>query len=100
MAVTAHFIKKQDMAWVLDARLIAFRHMPGSHDGQTLGNAFVNILEQFKLTHKVGCITADNASNNGTMTEAIEKALASHGIMFSHVQNYIRSAKLPLLSFV
>jgi hypothetical protein len=90
MAVTAHFVKEKAEIRTLEARLIAFQHMPGSHDGQTLGQTFVDILERFNLTKKVGCITADNASNNGTMTEEIEKAMALREIPFSRTQNYIR----------
>ncbi|PVF92156.1 hypothetical protein CPB86DRAFT_686709, partial [Serendipita vermifera] len=40
--------------------------------------------------HKVGCITGDNAGNNGTMTEAIGQILMLRGIPFSPAQNYIR----------
>jgi hypothetical protein len=92
MAVTAHFVQEKDSGWTLEARLIAFKSMPGSHDGVTLGNTFVDILEQHKLTHKVGQITADNASNNGSMMEAMENALISCGIPFSRTENRVRCA--------
>jgi hypothetical protein len=90
MAITAHFLQETPSGFRLQARLIAFQHMPGSHDGASLGTAFVDILERHKLTRKVGQITADNASNNGTMTEAMEAALTLRGIPFSHVENRVR----------
>jgi hypothetical protein len=92
MAVTAHFVRERDSAWTLEARLIAFESMPGSHDGETLGNTFVDILERHKLAHKVGQITADNASNNGSMMEAMENALLARGIPFSRSENRVRCA--------
>lgn len=87
MAITAHWV---DSNFALQARLIAFQYMPGSHDGATLGNAFVKILREHQLDHKVGQITADNASNNGTMMEAMETALITNGIEFSHQQQRVR----------
>jgi hypothetical protein len=90
MAITAHFIQEKESGWTLEARLVAFHSMPGSHDGESLGNTFVDILEKLELTHKVGQITADNASNNGTMTEAMENALTARGIPFSRADNRVR----------
>lgn len=90
MAVTAHFIKETESKWTLEARLIAFKSMPKSHTGVALGIAFVNILVEHKLENKVGQITADNASNNGTMIVAIEDALRARGIRFSALENRIR----------
>jgi hypothetical protein len=90
MAVTAHFVSEETTPWTLQARLIAFRNMPGSHNGQALGDTFVDILTKLRLDHKVGHITADNASNNRTMTEAIESALILRGIQFSHSKVYVQ----------
>jgi hypothetical protein len=90
MAITAHFVNENVSPWVLESRLIAFRHMPGQHTGDALGHAFVDILEKYGLQHKVGQITADNASNNGKMTEVIQEILASRGIEFSRWENYIQ----------
>jgi hypothetical protein len=90
MAITAHYINQSGDRWILEARLIAFQYMPGSHDGMTLGSTFVDILKRHKIAHKVGQVTADNASNNGTMTDAIESGLHANRIPFSSLENRIR----------
>jgi hypothetical protein len=90
MSVTAHYVKDTEATWRLQARLIAFKHMPGSHDGRSLGKAFVEVLRQHRLTRKVGQVTADNASNNNSMMEEVEKVLEEEGIQFSRWGNHIR----------
>jgi hypothetical protein len=94
MAVTAHYIKeslgKKGPLWTLEGRLIAFKHIPGSHTGEALGKAFYDILVKCGLTRKVGWFTADNASNNKTMTEEVERVLKEEGIEFDANEQYIR----------
>jgi hypothetical protein len=90
MAVTAHYVHETPAKLQLRCRLIAFRHIPGSHEGIIIGQHFVNILIELKIDHKVGQITADNASNNNTMLGWIEDALAERGIAFSRVANRLR----------
>jgi hypothetical protein len=88
MAVTAHFVEDLDVT--LESRLIAFRHVPGSHEGAKLGEVFVKILNEYGILHKIGVITADNASNNDTMLAYIEDFLTAEGIPFCRHQNIIR----------
>lgn len=97
MAVTAHYMHETTMKIKLQVRLIAFRHIPGSHEGIALGRHFVNILTDLQLHHKIGQITADNASNNNTMVEWIEEALTERGIEFSRLANRIRYVSLAYL---
>jgi hypothetical protein len=90
MSITAHFIKDSKSKLTLEARLICFKYMPGSHDGASLGKAFVEILRKYGLTEKVGQITSDNASNNHSMTKEIEAILRAEGIYFSSFGSHIR----------
>ncbi len=92
MAVTAHYILETPSAIILKSCLIAFRYVAGSHDGTTIGQTFLNILEELGLEHKIGQITSDNASNNVSVMEWIESALTECGIKFSAISNHDRYA--------
>jgi hypothetical protein len=96
MAVTAHYFVKTPSRIKLRTRLIAFRHMPGSHEGSAIGECFLNILMGLGIHHKIGQVTADNASNNGTMIGWIEEALSDHMISFSRLENRLRYAFILL----
>lgn len=90
MSVTAHWIDESEDPWKVECRLIAFKHMPSSHTGKVLGDAFVDVLRHNGLMEKIGQITADNASNNASMMEEIEQTLIAAGIPFSRFENRIR----------
>jgi NADPH-dependent 7-cyano-7-deazaguanine reductase QueF len=90
MAITAHYIIETTASIKLKSRLIAFRHVPGTHEGSVIGNVFVDVLDELKIKHKIGLITVDNASNNNTMMAWIEDALTQHGIPFDRLQNRLR----------
>ena len=58
MAATAHFcVRDPDTHLIaLRSELAAFRHVPGSHDGPSLGSHFVRIVKELEVLHKVGAI--------------------------------------------
>ncbi|KAG2337895.1 hypothetical protein BDR05DRAFT_894559 [Suillus weaverae] len=55
MAITAHWIAKanQDSMLVLKTALLAFHHIPGSHDGQSLGSMILYLLDRADTAAKV-----------------------------------------------
>lgn len=53
MAVTAHYSVEVNKRLVLRTRLIAFRHVGGSHTGKRLAEEFLAILKQFRLCERV-----------------------------------------------
>jgi hypothetical protein len=55
MAITAHWITKEDWTnvLVLKAALIAFQHTPGTHSGDNLGASIVGLLDRANVTKKV-----------------------------------------------
>jgi hypothetical protein len=103
LGVTAHFAVRggQDTQVNLRSRLAAFRHIEGSHTGENLATAFYKIVKEAGVEHRVylfppfqhflslttvdqmGSITADNASNNDTMMEHLERLFAEDNIPFS-----------------
>ncbi|KAG2211386.1 hypothetical protein INT46_001617 [Mucor plumbeus] len=80
MGITAHYIDKN---WQPQQITIANKHMKNaSHSGKDLGNLFLAVLDDYGIKSKLFCITTDNASNNGSMAEYIEK-VAEKDLSFS-----------------
>lgn len=54
MAVTAHWLTR-DRHGRLEVRnrLIAFDHISGGHDGESLAKAMLKVLEEYDILHKV-----------------------------------------------
>ncbi|KIL57978.1 hypothetical protein M378DRAFT_188346 [Amanita muscaria Koide BX008] len=72
LAITAHWLARDvsTRSLQLQTALLAFHRLQGSHDGKSLANAAIFILDRAKIVSKLGHFTLDNASNNGTfMTE-------------------------------
>jgi len=91
LAATAHWIKRHpDGSLSLEANLLSFHHLPGHHTGERIASALVEILDFFNITNKVGHITSDNASNNGTATVALQSILTARGIAFDPEYHRVR----------
>ncbi|KAJ8453438.1 hypothetical protein ONZ45_g19719 [Pleurotus djamor] len=92
MGVTAHYIvrniRDNHLEW--KSHLIAFQIIEGDHTGVNIANHFLTILDKYGITHKLGQITLDNASNNNTFLEELEVLLAERDIPFDHEGNRIR----------
>lgn len=105
MAITAHYLLEIDKTWQMRSRIVGFRHVPGSHAGECMAKHFETIVKDLGIMHKV-CkprqwfatysqeqtytVTADNASNNDTMMEELEKRYRKAGIPFHRDRNRIR----------
>src|SRR5438046_3092026 len=53
------------------------------------GKKIYDVLKKYDICQKLFCITADGASNNGTMCEDIERLLSEDGISWSAEKNRI-----------
>jgi hypothetical protein len=89
---------------VLKMALLAFHHIPGNHDGQSLGSMILYLLDRAETTAKVGthlyCVacshivqtghfTLDNAANNHTAMQELSTLLGQCGIDFDLVEHRI-----------
>jgi len=112
MAITAHYMTRhlKNGSLILRSKLIAFRHMEGSHSGGNIADNFLKVIDELGIAHKVswlspstsvatlmtlpfwqlGQITADNASNNNTFLESMARQLNIRGIAFDPVGNRVR----------
>ena len=67
---TIHYIDKD---WKLQEGLLAFKFLEGEHDGKSLSNAFISVLEELGIAERLLGVTADNASNNSKMMSYLEQ---------------------------
>jgi hypothetical protein len=68
--ITIHFI---DDDWKMHERLLAFKHFEKLHDGKSLSEAVIEVLDDFGITERLLGVTADNASNNMKMMYYLEQ---------------------------
>ncbi|KAH7902997.1 hypothetical protein BJ138DRAFT_972357, partial [Hygrophoropsis aurantiaca] len=67
-AVTGHWIEETATGvWECMCAVLGFTQLHGAHSGNRLGQALFKITERINISHKIGYITCDNASNNTTM---------------------------------
>jgi len=86
LAITGHYIDQYFNYW---QPLLGFEVLSGHHTGEYLALKVINILDDLDITGKLGYITADNASNNGTMTKHLEMLLAERFIQWNSVERTI-----------
>ncbi|THH15387.1 hypothetical protein EUX98_g9474 [Antrodiella citrinella] len=92
MGVTAHYMVRDAKTHRITYRdvLLAFRYVGGSHTGENLEKEFFKIIEEYGIEKKIGQVTMDNASNNNTLMEALERELLKRGIPFHRDGNRVR----------
>lgn len=92
----------------LIAELAALRYVRGRHTGKHLAEAFMKVITDLGVLHRVrthqiymgslltavmsklGFITVDNAANNNTMMDHLEDLLREKGVPFDRTGNRIR----------
>lgn len=72
MAITGYFI---DMDWHYREILLGFEPLHGSHKGSDLSVVLLDLLRKYQIEDRVLTMTTDNASNNTTLHDSINKAL-------------------------
>ncbi|KAJ8454957.1 hypothetical protein ONZ45_g19104 [Pleurotus djamor] len=98
IAVTAHLEQKGvPLTFLLDIVEVA-----KGHDGETLAEAFADILNDFGIADKILSVTCDNASANDKMIDKLGAILtkfpgrANHTRCFLHVVNLSAQACIKL----
>src|SRR5713226_4581775 len=110
LAMMAHWVAKVKgtTALQLKTALIAFHRLGGRHDGKTLAETVMKLLDRAQITVKVrllheaaipihvsnvslkvGHFTLDNARNNGTMMRFLETMMGDRDIAFDAVDRKI-----------
>ncbi|KAF7346742.1 putative AC transposase [Mycena sanguinolenta] len=75
-AVTGHWMETSPGVWVLREALLGFTRMNNAHHGIRLGQTLFKIVERLGITNRIGYVTCDNATNNGTMLVEFSRQMA------------------------
>lgn len=63
----------------IQSMILDFIHLTANHTGEYLASEVHSCLERFKITDKLLTLAGDNASNNGTLIECLNKKIISWG---------------------
>jgi hypothetical protein len=102
LVITAHWI---DNEFDLKEILLDAVEVEGAHSGVNIASYLLTALEEFSLNDKLFCITGDNASNNRTMTQEIERHISSFKVdgnllgCTGHVFNLAAVAGLKVIGY-
>lgn len=87
LGIIAHYIDKD---WVMQERMLAFIELTGGHAGHVTSRHVFETLEQFGITERLGTITTDNASDNGTFVASLSIRLLAKQVEWNSTQNHLR----------
>lgn len=107
IGVTIHYVDKE---YKLQNHVLDFAAITGPHDGKNIAKSIFEILQKFGISSKLLAITVDNAANNKTMVQELQKLIFnshnqvwdSENMMFrcfAHVLNLVvvQGMKEPLV---
>ena len=72
LGVVAHLI---DEGGKLQSILIGLPRIRGSHTAENIATALAAVIQKYQFEHKLGCLMADNATNNDELYEHLSKSL-------------------------
>lgn len=88
LAIRAHWI---NVDFEYETVLLDFAHIDGKHDGEKFSQIFLKCLNRFEIPlSKVLGVTVDNATNNDTFMDGLEKYGITVGTHISSKENRIR----------
>ncbi|KAE9387842.1 hypothetical protein BT96DRAFT_837147 [Gymnopus androsaceus JB14] len=70
--------------------LIDFHELPGEHSGDNMADAVWGTLEKYGLVNRLLALMMDNATNNDTLTTAIEHKCHERNIPFNATHSCLR----------
>ena len=84
IGITVHWI---DADFNLHQELLAFDRLHDHHTGENMAGLVLEVLGNYDIADKLFCITTDNAGNNGTLCESLERMLEELGVLWDHKVN-------------
>ncbi len=73
LAIIAHWVYN----WQRQQALLRLPRLIGSHSGETQAKYIFNVLSEYSIAKRLGYITSDNASSNGTLVIRLSETLYS-----------------------
>ena len=87
LAIVAYWISN---SWQMEEVLIGFEEIRGSHTGANMARIINDILARYGIQHRILGFTTDSASNNRTLTEALNNAWSLLSVEWCQLENHIR----------
>lgn len=99
LGITAHWMTDE---FLMRSVVLALKEIDGAHTGKNMAVLIKHTLDQFSITDKLYCITADNTSNNLTMARELKHLIPHfepeenlHGCV-AHVVNLVAKAGVSI----
>ncbi|KAH7845226.1 hypothetical protein Vadar_005350 [Vaccinium darrowii] len=73
LALTAHYI---DENWVLQKKILNFRHVPPPHNGPILAERVIHLLKDWGIDKKIFSLTLDNAKYNDGLVDVLKRHIS------------------------
>ena len=86
-AINAQWV---DAKGQIQRALLALPELTQGHAGEDVAPHIMDVLQKYDIKHKLGFITADNATANDTLCRAIERQLALDGIAWNAAAQRLR----------
>ncbi len=65
----------------LQEYVLALQEIQGRHTGENLAPIVLDILQDYGITHKLGYIQMDNATNNDTLMAALSSGIVLNSLL-------------------
>jgi len=86
LSIVAYWISD---SWQMEEVLIAFEEIRGSHTGAIMGGIIHDVLARYGIQDIILGFTTDSASNNRTLTEALNHAWSLLSVAWCQLENHI-----------
>ena len=87
LGVVFHYM---DDSYTIQTRLVALKRLPGRHGGVNLGQALIQIINDYDIADRIGCFVTDNADTNDKATEYVLRLLRPDLPSEAHIYRRIR----------
>jgi len=86
LAIVAYWISD---SWQMEEVLIGFEEIRGSHTGADMAGRINDVLARYEIQDGILGFTTDSASNNRTLTEALNNACSLLSVEWCQLENHI-----------
>jgi len=86
LAIVAYWISD---SWQIEEVLIGFEEIRGSHTGANMAGIINDVLARYRIQDRILGFTTDSASNNPTITQALNNAWSLLSVEWCQLENHI-----------
>ena len=86
LAIVAYWIAD---SWQMEEVLIGFKEIRGAHTGANMAGIINDVLARYRIQDRILGFTTDSASNNRTLTEALNNAWSLLSVEWCQLENHI-----------